>query len=191
MPKYNSQDNDDYLLEHNLLGAKSFEELEQAEAFAFSLRAAALEKEKGMLQSFSEKEFKDLHYYLFKDIYPFAGQYRNVQLMKGNTRFCQAQFLNRYSLNLFQELSQEPPWKSEEQAVDRLAYYKSELNLLHPFREGNGRTIRIFLRAFAISKGFMWEFEKMDRDEYIQAMIQSVTNVQSLRDIFAKTIYKI
>ena len=44
--------------------------------------------------------------------------------------------------------------------------------MLHPFREGNGRIIRIFIRAFALSKGVQWEYENIDRDVYIQAMIQ-------------------
>ena len=49
-------------------------------------------------------------------------------------------------------------WNSLDEAANRLAYFKSELNMLHPFREGNGRVIRIFIRAFALSKGVQWEY---------------------------------
>lgn len=66
--------------------------------------------------------------------------------------------------------------------------FKSEFNMLHPFREGNGRTIRIFIREFALSKGVNWEYEKMEREAYLQAMIQSVTNDEHLRSIILKTI---
>ena len=74
------------------------------------------------------------------------------------------------------ELDNEPDWESLEHAAKRLAYFKSELNMLHPFREGNGRTNRIFLQAFAKSKGFLWTYDKMDRDDYMQAMIRAVTS---------------
>ena len=87
MGKYNDQENDKYLLKNNLLGVKTIEELEEAEAFAFSLRAAQLERTENAIDSFTEEHFKKLHYHLFQDIYPFAGQFRDVQLMKGNTRF--------------------------------------------------------------------------------------------------------
>jgi|SRR5699024_4456828 len=188
MGKYSDQNNDEYLLETNLLDIKTYDELEEAEAFVFSLRAAELEREGLMIDTFTEDTFKRLHYHLFQDIYPFAGKYRNVQLMKGNTRFCQAQFIEQYSKDLFDQLNKEPAWKSLEEAAARLAYYKSEFNMLHPFREGNGRTIRIFIWAFAYSRGIRWEYEKMNRDGYLTAMIQSVTNNEQLRSIFLKTI---
>ncbi len=58
-----------------------------------------------------------------------------------------------------------------EEAADRLAYFKTELNLLHPFREGNGRTIRIFIHAFAFSRGVTWQYENMDREAYMDDSI--------------------
>ena len=81
-------------------------------------------------------------------------------------------------------------WNSLDEAANRLAYFKSELNMLHPFREGNGRIIRIFIRAFALSKGVQWEYENIDRDVYIQAMIQSVTNTEALKKLLLETISK-
>jgi cell filamentation protein len=186
--KYNDQENDKYLLENNLLGVKTIEELEEAEAFAFSLRAAQLERTENVIDSFTEEHFKKLHYHLFQDIYPFAGQFRDVQLMKGNTRFCQAQYISTYSSDLFNQLNKESMWNSLDEAANRLAYFKSELNMLHPFREGNGRIIRIFIRAFALSKGVQWEYENIDRDVYIQAMIQSVTNTEALKKLLLETL---
>ncbi|WP_158232794.1 hypothetical protein [Sporosarcina sp. P17b] len=82
----------------------SHKELERAEALAFSLRAIALEQNDFIFESFSLKKFQELHHYLFQDIYPFAGDFRDVQLMKGATRFCQVQFLNSYASDLFMEL---------------------------------------------------------------------------------------
>ncbi len=186
--KYSDHNNDQFLLETNLLGLTTYKELKEAEALVFSLRAAELEREEFSIDTFTEDEFKKLYHHLFQDIYPFAGKFREVQLMKRNTRFCQAQYINDYSEKLFKQLSNESVWQSLEEAADRLAYFKSEFNMLHPFREGNGRTIRIFMRAFALSKGINWEYEKMEREAYMKAMIQSVTNHEQLRSILLKTI---
>lgn len=188
MAKYNEQDNDEYLLENNLLGIDSFEELERVESFVFTLRATAFERGDFVLRNYTKKELKQLHYYLFQDIYPFAGEFRDVQLMKGNTRFCQVQFLNDYAIELFRQLKIEPSWQSLDEAAERLAYFKSELNMLHPFREGNGRTIRIFLHAYAKSQSVGWSYEVMDSSTYMQAMIEAAINITPLKELFLETI---
>ena len=188
MAKYNEFENDDYLLKTNLLGMTDFADLEQAEAFTFSIRATQIEQGSFNLTDFSLINFVGLHRHLFQDIYSFAGQFRDVQLMKGSTRFCQVQFMDAYASNLFTQLDIEPNWDSLEHAAKRLAYFKSELNMLHPFREGNGRTIRIFLQAFAKSKRFLWTYDKIDRDEYMQAMIRAVTSEDFLVKLLLDTL---
>ena len=60
--------------------------------------------------------------------------------------------------------------------------------MLHPFREGNGRTIRIFLHAYAMKRGIEWSYEAIESEKYIQAMIQSVIDLGALRKIFLETI---
>lgn len=188
MGKYNEKENDEYLLQQNVLGISSHEELERAEVLVFSLRATELEQAGFSSIPFTLKGFQNLHAYLFQDIYSFAGTFRDVQLMKGHTRFCQVQFLNTYAVDLFRELNEEPAWQSLEEAATRLAYFKAELNMLHPFREGNGRTIRIFLYAYALSRNIEWAYETMNRDKYIQAMIQSVVHLDALTQLFMETI---
>ena len=188
MGKYNEKDNDDYLLTHNLLEIDSHNELERAEALVFTLRATSMEQYDFNMDSFTLQDFQNLHYYLFQDIYPFAGEFRDVQLMKGNTRFCQVQFLKDYANDLFLQLNEEPFWNSLDEAANRLAYFKSELNMLHPFREGNGRTIRIFLHAYAVKREIEWAYEAIESEKYIQAMIQSVIDLGALRKIFLETI---
>lgn len=125
MSKYEGENNDDYLLENNLLGIHSHEELKKAGVLAFSLRAAELEQEEFERISLTLHRFQNLHYYLFQDVYRFSGQFRDVNLMKGSTRFCQAQFLNSYAIDLFRKLNEEPFWNSLEEAAHRLAYFKS------------------------------------------------------------------
>ncbi|TFE00501.1 Fic/DOC family protein [Jeotgalibacillus salarius] len=188
MDKYVSSENDDFLLKYNLLGVKDEDSLMEAEALTFSLRAAEFVRKQYKVSSFDIQSFKDLHRHFFQDIYPFAGQFRTVQLMKGNTRFCQAQFIDSYAREIFQALSAEQQWQTLDEAAKRLAYFKSELNMLHPFREGNGRTIRSFLHEFARSRGIEWQYDQLDRTDYINAMIRAVTDPTDLKKLFRQTI---
>lgn len=191
MAKYNEFENDDYLLKTNLLNIINLSELEQAEAFTFSIRAAQIEQGVYNISAFSLTDFVGLHDHLFQDIYSFAGKFRDVQLMKGGTRFCQIQFMDAYATDLFSQLVNESDWDSIEYAAKRLAYLKSELNMLHPFREGNGRTTRIFLQSFAKSKGFLWLYDNMNRDEYMRAMIRSVIDTDLLEGLILTTLFPI
>lgn len=104
MGKYNNRDNDEFLLNNNILGINSYEELEEAEAFVFFIRATELERKEYSITSFTVDGFKRLHFRLFQDIYPFAGKFRDVQLMKGNNRFCQVQYLESYATGIFSNL---------------------------------------------------------------------------------------
>nr|WP_239581372.1 Fic family protein [Jeotgalibacillus terrae] len=160
----------------------------EAEALTFSLRAAEFVRKQYEVSSFDVQSFKDLHRHFFQDIYPFAGKFRTVQLMKGNTRFCQAQYLDSYADRIFKAIADEKDWHTLEEAAERLAYFKSELNMLHPFREGNGRTIRSFLHEYARSKNIEWQYDQLDRTEYIQAMIRAVTDPADLQKLFMQTI---
>lgn len=60
--------------------------------------------------------------------------------------------------------------------------------MLHPFREGNGRTIRIFLYEYAKNRSVEWSYEVMDKDRYIQAMIEATVTTKSLKELFLETI---
>lgn len=189
METYFDGSNDSYLLENNIIGANTHEELIKAEAFAFSIRASQIEAEDYQILNFEESDFKKMHYFLFKDVYNFAGSYRNVAITKGDTVFCYPQFINDQSKDLFAEISSSNFENySLVEASERLAHFKTELNMLHPFREGNGRTIRIYLSAFAKSKGFEWQYEKLNRENYMNAMIQSVMNHEHLTLLIQETL---
>lgn len=70
----------------------------------------------------------------------------------------------------------------------KLAYYKAEFNMIHPFREGNGRTIRLVIRDIARIKGYDWSFQNINQSTYIQAMIQSVVDESLLQVSIEKTL---
>lgn len=190
MGKYNFGEDEEYLLRENLLGIDNLEDLERAEQFVFTVRALEVEQDKFTIEQFNLKALMDLHHHLFQDIYSFAGKIRDVQLAKGNTRFCQMQYIQSECNRVFNELSNELEWETIEKAAAKLAYYKSELNIIHPFREGNGRTIRMFIYLLAKYKGFLWDYSKMNREEYLNAMIKSVYDVKPLEKLILDNLKK-
>lgn len=189
MEKYNFGEDTAYLLSHNKLGIQSLEQLERAEAYAFMIRALEIEKGLYKIEDFTKTGFIDLHRYLFQDIYHFAGEFRQVQLSKGTTRFCQFQYIDRMADEIFGALHMEKEWQDVNTAAKRLAYFKAELNMLHPFREGNGRATRIFIHAYARTKGYEWDYASLNKDEYMKAMIESVVDTTALEEVFLKTLH--
>lgn len=191
MGKYNFGEDDSYLLANNCLNIDNFEDLDKAEQYVFMIRSLEVENGTYVVDSFSMNSLLQLHRHLFQDIYNFAGSIRNVQLSKGTTRFCQYQFIHANASKIFSELEAEGDWCSVPEAAKKLAYYKAELNMLHPFREGNGRTIRVFIQYLAKSKGFEWQYANIDQHEYLTAMVESVQDYTLLEQLFFKTIVKI
>jgi cell filamentation protein len=96
-----------------------------------------------------------IHRALFQDVYPWAGQVRSCDLSLGQVNFCPAQWLETSLTALFAELAREN-WLRERDAekfAHGAAYYLAELNAIHPFRDGNGRTQREFIRELGLSAG--------------------------------------
>ncbi|MFA1642118.1 Fic/DOC family protein [Chryseomicrobium imtechense] len=189
MEKYNFGSDESYLLQHNLLGIDDLSELQLAEQYVFTVRALQIAQGVYKIRDFKMDDLCALHKHLFQDIYSFAGEVRSVQLTKGNTRFCQFQYIDSYGASILGELALEKDWNTIEFASEKLAYYKSELNMLHPFREGNGRTLRIFIRELAKTKGYDWDFEKMDKEDYMNAMIRATSDSTELKRIFLNTLH--
>lgn len=137
--KYKATFQDEYLLSFNLLGAETIEELEQLEKVAFYF-AEVLMAEEGyeFLFPLTIKSIRSLHKKLFGRIYSFAGEFREVSLMKEKTRFCEPQYINMNLKELFDKFNSESEWTDIKIATESLAYFKADLNMIHPFREGNG-----------------------------------------------------
>ena len=100
--------------------------------------------------NFDIYHFLSIHKFLFEDIYPFAGKIRSEDIAKGSFRFAKWEYIEDKLRKLVDKLSKDNLKNlSKEEMAKKLAYYMSELNVLHPFREGNGRTIREFIRQLA------------------------------------------
>lgn len=135
MTKYNICDQDEYLLKSNLLGAQNIQELEQLERVAFYLSSSKAENDgSDFLLPISADSVMELHKVLFKNIYNFAGKLRELSLMKDQTRFCELQFIEEQLNKISKDINEEETWGLLEQAAAQLAYYKMELNMIHPFR---------------------------------------------------------
>lgn len=123
---------------------------------------------------FDEAYFRSLHRRTFESIYDWAGQYRNFNMAKGESRFCQAAYLQDESARIFGQLEREGYLRavsigSREKFAERLAWYKCELIALHPFFELNGRVTRLFFDMIAVANGY----ELID---YSQAAAGNKTN---------------
>ena len=102
------------------------------------------------ISNFDIHHFLSIHKFLFEDIYPFAGKIRSEDIAKGSFRFAKWEYIEDELRKLLDKLSKDNLKNlSKEEMAKKLAYYMSELKVLHPYREGNGRTIREFIRQLA------------------------------------------
>lgn len=158
----------------NKLGAKTDEELDLAENI-FVLRKFTLLMENPIVGKFDFAHLKAIHRYLFEEVYPWAGKVRSISISKGNSMFAYPARIELEARKLFAQLRQEHYLQGLNKAdiAKRLAYYLGEINMLHPFREGNGRTQRAFLILLARQAGYHLHFGQISPEEMIEASIQS------------------
>jgi len=117
-----------------------------------------------------------LHRDLFGDIYGSAGQIRQVDIAKGGTRFCNVDRINVEADKIFRALS-DLNWLqglSRSVLIARVAEFYGDLNVIHPFRDGNGRAQRLMFEHLIINAGFQIDWWKVSRDEWVRANIAAV-----------------
>ena len=124
---------------------------------------------------FDNKHLCAIHRHLFQDVYEWAGEFRTVDISRGTTRFANFALIEIYLGKKFSELRSENCLRnlSGDAFIPRLAYYMSEINAAHPFREGNGRVQRFFCAQLAEQAGYFIDFETVARDEMYDVMIAS------------------
>ena len=155
----------------NKLGIKSQEELSLFEHKITMPRIILLRERKSKFtRTFDFNHLKNIHHYLFSDIYDWAGKIRDVDIAKGNSLFCKAVYIERYAEDIFREIKKKNYFKetSKEELSLKLAEVLLDLNALHPFREGNGRTQREFIRELAEERGYNLSFEHFSIKENIK-----------------------
>ncbi|MGB3366834.1 MAG: Fic family protein, partial [Acidaminobacteraceae bacterium] len=125
---------------------------------------------------FGRTHLINVHKYIFQDIYPFAGKIRTEDIWKGTTFFCKYEHIGTQLDELLSKLVKENLLKecSDDEFIQRIVYYMSELNIIHPFREGNGRAIREFIRSLALQSGRIVNWHYVNSKMLINASIQAV-----------------
>ena len=132
--------------------------------------------------NFSKAHLMNIHKFIFEDIYSFAGKIRREQISKADTLFYPPNLIDRELDKVFTKIKEKNMLKEtdEEKVFDNLAYVMAELNIIHPFREGNGRSIREFIRLMAKRMGYDLNWGNVDREELLEASILSVDNYKVL-----------
>lgn len=163
----------------NKLGLTSSADLAREEERISKKRAAEL-FEKDMLRDLPAGKFctlQAIHQYLFGDIYDFAGKLRSVNIAKGNFRFAPLMYLEAALENID---------KMPQSSVDEIIEKYVEMNIAHPFREGNGRSTRIWLdHILKTEVGKVIDWSRVDKEDYLLAMERS-----PIKDIEIKYLLK-
>lgn len=176
----------------NKLEIKDQATLQKYEARITAAKLLAL-RQKGITGNFDKNHFINIHKYIFEDIYPFAGRFRTENIAKGYFRFAEWEYIEEELDKLLLKLKNENylKEKSKEELAKALSYYMSELNVLHPFREGNGRTIREFIRQLALKNDYILNLKKVEPQEMLNASIKSIVETEELENIIKKCLEKI
>jgi cell filamentation protein len=176
----------------NKLGIKEEKVLTAIEEDLTNQRLAELIREP-IRGRFGILHLKNIHKYIFQDIYPFAGKFREEDIWKGDTFFCKSQFIYQTLDDLFKKLREDKYLINLglHEFTKCLAFYMSELNIVHPFREGNGRVIREYIRCLALKRNYIIDWSLVDDQELLKASIISVDkNLTPLISCLYKAIEK-
>ncbi len=148
--------------------------------------------------TFDEKYLKSLHKRTFESLYEWAGIFRDFNMAKEESRFCQGAYIQDESKKIFKALKDEYylkdfDTKPKEKFVNRLAYFQCELIALHPFYELNGRITRMFFDMIAVYNGYKFiDYSNFTALEYTQASIDCVqfADHKGLEKIISKGVYR-
>ncbi len=147
----------------------------------------------GVTGNFDKEHFMQIHKFLFEDIYFFAGKLRTENIAKDDFTFASWQYIDEELDRILNEIKKENYLEgySKEKLSKRLAYYLSELNVLHPFREGNGRVTREFIRQLALKNSFLFDLRKVSSEDFLEATKKSVVSIDDLEKVMFNCLEKI
>jgi cell filamentation protein len=156
-----------------LINKESIRDQGELETFERVMTAARLEALPTM-SPLTEDSYRQLHRHILQDVYEWAGEYRTVNIAKGGHMFCLVPYIADQVRQRFATIQAEGglALSSREDFVSRAAEHISELNAIHPFRDGNGRTLRAFLEGLADHAGYCAAVERIDPDAWIDASIR-------------------
>ena len=154
----------------NRLGIRDPAALARLEASQTAIILAQLERER-LAGRYDLMHLRAFHRRIFGDIYTWAGELRTVPIAKERSLFALPEHIESYLRRALSELTAEQFLRglAREEFVDRITHYHGELNAVHPFREGNGRTQRAFLGQLAHDAGYHIAWERLDAERNLEA----------------------
>lgn len=174
----------------NKFDIRDEEKLNEVESVLASVRYAEwLNAPKA--DSFDFEHYKAIHHFLFSDLYDWAGQIRTVNISKKGTKFTPSENIEEQAALVFKRLRKCNYFKGLDHSafVNEIVDFYCVTNALHPFREGNGRTQRIFLTQLIRNAGYDINFADMDTELLMIATIQSAQGVTDmLKQLFLESI---
>lgn len=174
----------------NKMNIRDEQILSQVEADITFAKSSELEQTP-ICGAFDLEHYKAIHKYLFEDLYEWAGELRSIDISKKGTQFCKAELLDDLCGKCFDRLIENDLFQglSKEEFINEIVDFYSTTNILHPFREGNGRTQRIFITQLIRFNGYEFNFSDVDTDELMIATIHSANGVDDfLKNIFMEHI---
>lgn len=174
----------------NITDDKKLKEFEGAVTFA---KASELEQNP-ISNAFDVEHYQAIHRYLFEDIYEWAGEYRTVNIEKKGTSFADAGNIPDLMYACFKRLKEHNYFRNNsfDEFIENIVDFYCVTNIIHPFREGNGRTQRIFISQLIRFNGYDLDFSVIDKDELMIATIQAANGVTDyLKEIFNNTINRL
>ena len=159
----------------NKLNIRDLRELKDVEEKFVAIKQLVL-LQKPIPGRFTINHLLRIHRFLFEDVYPFAGHIRREQISKGETLFFPPALIKRELRRVFGEIHETGMLqeKKPQSQIQHLSHVMAELNIIHPFREGNGRSIREFIRCMAQVYGLTLNWGNADQDTMMDAAIASV-----------------
>lgn len=138
--------------------------------------------------NFTKTHLMHIHKFIFEDLYPFAGKIRTESIRKMDTMFCHPNAIEKELDKLFARIKEQNMLHetAEDRIFQNLAYVMAELNIIHPFREGNGRAIREFIRLMAKRLGYSINWGNVEKEKLLDASIRSVDDAGVLVPVLKK-----
>lgn len=174
----------------NKFGIKDEKKLSQMETLITTAKCQELEISP-IVGDFGFDHYKAIHKYIFKDLYDWAGKVRTASISKKGTVFTLPESIEPLADRIFTGLQKNNCYigYDNDRYIDSIVDFYCRTNMLHPFREGNGRTQRVFLTQLIRHSGHDINFSTIDTDELMIATIQSANGiVDYLRNLFKESI---
>jgi cell filamentation protein len=175
----------------NKLNLIEYDSLQEAELALSATRYSEYCSNISSIKDFNLLHLQALHHQLFQDIYDWAGHLRKVDISKGSTRFCAFTRIQAESEKLFKKILSLEAYKQHETLIAEIADIYCELNVIHPFREGNGRAQRFFFEELLFYLGMNVVWPNISKEQWVTANIDGYNgDLSALIEILKGAISK-